>query len=279
MLEEKLYRSSNNGGRLPKVLIVVHLAGQPANLEKIYELSLRFKFKIIEDASHAIGAIYKNDPIGSCKYSDITVFSFHPVKIITTGEGGVLTTNNPDIADRAELLRSHGITKDPNKMRNEYGGPWYYEQINLGFNYRLTDIQAALGISQLKRLDKFINRRREIAARYSAALDCSLLTLPYQDSFSESSWHLYIIRLKLNRIIMSHKSIFDHLRQLGIMVNLHYIPIYRHPYYVDRYGYRFHEFTNSEAYYSEAISLPIYTSLTDVDQNFVIDSLNSILIK
>ncbi|MCW8445051.1 UDP-4-amino-4,6-dideoxy-N-acetyl-beta-L-altrosamine transaminase [Fluoribacter gormanii] len=274
-LEKKLIQAELDGC-LPKILVPVHFSGQPCEMETIYRLSQRYGFKIIEDASHAIGGRYKNEAIGNCRYSDITIFSFHPVKIITTGEGGMVLTNNPVYAEYINLLRSHGITRDESKMTQQPDGPWYYQQLNLGFNYRMTDIQAALGFSQMQRLEQFIMQRHTLAARYNQSLDGLPLICPFQDANSYSSWHLYVIRLQLDRIKLTHRQVFDALRQNNIGVNLHYIPVYRQPYY-QKMGFKKEHFPEAEAYYSEAISLPIFSSMTLEQHDTVIDALQRIL--
>jgi UDP-4-amino-4,6-dideoxy-N-acetyl-beta-L-altrosamine transaminase len=270
-LEEKLMYAEKNG-ILPKVIIPVHLAGQSCEMEIIYNLSLKYGFKIIEDASHAIGGKYKEEFIGNCKYSDITVFSFHPVKIITTGEGGVATTNDPEIYNKMYRLRSHGITRDINEMTHAPDGPWYYQQLDLGFNYRMTDIQAALGISQLSRLEGFIKARHEIAEKYNSRLSSDFFIKPFIAESTYSSYHLYIIRFRLNKVKYTHKQIFEQLRLAGILVNLHYIPIYKHPYYKDM-GYDPSSYKNSEIYYQEAMSLPIFPGLHDYQIDEVVHRL------
>lgn len=270
-LEEKLV-TANKSGTLPKVVIPVHLAGQSCDMEAIKRLSNIYGFRVIEDASHAIGATYKGAPVGRCDYSDVTVFSFHPVKIITTGEGGVATTNDQELAARMALLRSHGVTRDPNQMFNPPHGPWYYEQITLGFNYRLTDISAALGTSQIRRLAEFVDERHRLARRYNSLLVDHPVRIPWQHPDTHSSFHLYVVRPDLGRLQATHREIFERLRAQGILANLHYIPVYRHPYYASK-GYRRSEFPNAEQYYSEAISLPIYPGLTDGEQDRVIAAL------
>ena len=256
---------------LPKVLIPVHLAGEPCNMVEIYNLVHPYGVRIIEDASHAIGASQKSIAIGACTYSDITVFSFHPVKIITTGEGGGALTNQRDLADAMQLLRSHGITKDPSQMVSEPDGPWYYEQIKLGFNYRMTDIHAALGLSQLKKLSGFIAARRKIARRYDEFLNKNLMELPTWGRDNKSSLHLYVIKVPETY----HKRIFQALREQEIMVNLHYMPVYAHPFYAAM-GFKRSDFPNAEKYYRCAISIPIYPDLSQVDQDHIISLINQV---
>ena len=259
-------------GKLPKVVIPVHLCGQPCDMESIYALSQKYGFKIIEDASHAIGGKYKGESIGNCRYSDITVFSFHPVKIITTGEGGMAMTNDAHLAKRMHLLRSHGITRDENDMTHAPDGPWYYQQIDLGYNYRMTDLQAALGLSQMQRLDDFVMQRHVIAKRYNQLLvDCPVNT-PWQIEDSYSGLHLYVIRLKLAEIGKTHRQVFEALRALGIGVNVHYIPVYHQPYY-ENLGFKTGYCLEAEEYYAEAISLPMYPNLTEMQQDRVIAAL------
>jgi UDP-4-amino-4,6-dideoxy-N-acetyl-beta-L-altrosamine transaminase len=262
-------------GNLPKVLIPVHLTGQSCEMKEIHKLSVQYGFKIIEDASHAIGGKYKNEPIGSCKYSDITVFSFHPVKIITTGEGGVATTKDKDLAQKINILRSHGITRDLSQM-NESHGPWYYEQLELGFNYRMTDIHAALGISQIKKLDEFVSRRNEIAKVYDNELSNLPLKTPFCIREAYSSMHLYVIRLELEKIKFDHKKSFIKLREKDILVNLHYIPVYLHPFY-QKLGFKRGYCPESEKYYSEAISIPMFPALSSCQQSEVIRALKEVL--
>tara|TARA_Y200000002_G_scaffold375822_1_gene378748 strand:- start:312 stop:1478 length:1167 start_codon:yes stop_codon:yes gene_type:complete len=254
---------------LPKIVIPVHLSGQSCDMKAIYELSKEYGFKIIEDASHAIGGKYLNKPIGNCEYSDIAVFSFHPVKIITTGEGGVALTNNSELSDRMSLLHSHGTTRDLKKMTHEPDGDWYYQQIDLGFNYRMTDIQAALGTSQLDRLDEYVSRRHDFALRYNELLKDLPLIIPYQHKDVYSSFHLYIIRLKNDK---KHKKVFRFLRKKGIFVNLHYIPVHTHPYY-QKTKVEFMDLNHSEDYYKDAITLPLYPSMTEQQQDIVVSSL------
>ena len=260
-LKEKLIQAKQKNC-LPKILVVVHLCGLPCDLETINALSKEYGFAIIEDAAHAIGGKYKEYPIGSCEYSNITTFSFHPVKTITTGEGGMAVTNNQELAEKMMLLRSHGITRDESLMTHESDGPWYYQQVVLGFNYRLTDIQAALGYSQLQRLDGFVRRRHELAARYDQLLSDLPLKLPFSSPELYSGFHLYVVRIQSDKIKTPQREIFEALRSHGIGVNLHYIPIHRQPYY-EKMGFNVGDFPESESYYQEAISLPMYPDLTE----------------
>lgn len=257
--------------KLPKIVIPVHLAGQSCDMEGIFKLSLKYGFKIIEDASHAIGGKFKNEPIGNCQFSDITIFSFHPVKIITTGEGGMALTNNLELNKKMCLLRSHGINREPEEMRFAQEGSWYYEQTDLGYNYRMTDIQAALGISQMRRIDFFVNKRNQIASKYNRAFENTILIAPWQDN-NYSAFHLYVVRLPQRDKKNNRNEVFEGLRQKGIQVNIHYIPIYHHPYY-KKMNFNALDFPEAELYYKEAISLPIYPSLSDAQQNEVIDKL------
>ena len=270
-LEEKLI-IANQLGRLPKVLIPVHLAGQSCEMDKINELSKKYGFRIIEDASHAIGGKYKKKAIGGCQYSDITIFSFHPVKIITTGEGGMCLTNDSQLAISLNRYRSHGIVRQASEMTHMPDGPWYYQQIDLGYNYRMTDIQAALGLSQMNRLDDFVAARHAVAKRYNDLLNEDWLELPWQHPDTYSGLHLYIIRVKKNKQGITHRQLFEKLRTAGILVNLHYIPIYRHPYY-EVIGYDKQEFPQAESYYSEAISIPMFAILNESEQQFVVDAI------
>jgi len=270
-LEQKLEKAEKDG-ILPKVLVAVHLCGQPCEMQKIYALSQHYKFHIIEDASHAVGGRYHGEPIGNCRYSDITVFSFHPVKIITTAEGGMALTNQSDLAAKMELLRSHGTTRDPGLMTHETDGPWYYQQIELGYNYRMTELQAALGFSQLDRLDEYVVRRHQLAHRYDQLLSELPVNLPWQHPDSYSGLHLYIIRLQLDKITADHCEVFESLRNQNIGVNLHYIPIHTQPYYQNM-GFKFGDFPEAELYYREAISLPMYPTMTEAQQDKVVSAL------
>ena len=270
-LEEKLVQAERDN-RLPKLLIVVHLCGQPCDMKAIGALATKYGFKIIEDASHAIGAKYLGAPVGDCEFSDITVFSFHPVKIVTTAEGGVAVTNEEELADRMALFRSHGITRDASKMTHESDGPWYYQQIELGFNYRMTELQAALGLSQIGRLDKYVSRRHEIAVCYADLLADLPVTLPWQHPDGYSAYHLYVVRLQLNRITRPHREVFEAMRARGIGVNLHYIPIHTQPFYRNL-GFRSESYPEANAYYSEAISLPMFPMLEVDEIDRVADAL------
>jgi UDP-4-amino-4,6-dideoxy-N-acetyl-beta-L-altrosamine transaminase len=274
-LAEKLSRTGAND-RLPKVVVPVHFSGQSCTMQRIHELAVEYGFIVIEDASHAIGGSYKQLKVGSCSFSDMTVFSFHPVKIITTGEGGMVLTNREDLYEILVRLRSHGITRDPRVMLDEPDGPWYYQQIDLGYNYRMADLQAALGLSQLGRIDAFVARRRELAARYHQALHDLPLTLPWQHPDSYSAYHLYVIRLHLQRLEKTRLEVFEVLRQAGIGVNVHYIPVHTQPYY-RRLGFKHGDFPEAERYYEEAITLPLYYALSEEDQDYVIDNLKKVL--
>lgn len=274
-LERKLQLAEREGA-LPKVLVAVHLCGQPCDMQAISVLAKRYGFKVIEDASHAIGGKYQGELIGNCRHSDITVFSFHPVKIITTAEGGMALTNSAELAGKMALLRSHGITRDPAQMTHAADGLWYYQQIDLGFNYRMTELQAALGFSQLQRLDQFVARRHELAARYDHLLEALPVTTPWQHPESYSGLHLYVVRLKLEQIGKSHREVFESLREQGIGVNLHYIPIHTQPYY-QRMGFKEGDFPEAERYYAEAISLPMFQAMTDAQQDEVMVALQRAL--
>ncbi|MCK3658638.1 UDP-4-amino-4,6-dideoxy-N-acetyl-beta-L-altrosamine transaminase [Pasteurellaceae bacterium Pebbles2] len=274
-LEEKLIKAEKDG-KLPKIVVPVHLCGQSCEMDKIHALSKKYGFAIIEDASHTIGGKYQNKKIGDCRYSDITIFSFHPVKIITTAEGGVATTNNPILAEKMELFRSHGITRNENQMTHQPDGAWYYQQIELGFNYRMTELQAALGESQMTRLDEFVQQRHILAKRYDELLKDLPITLPWQHPDTYSGLHLYVIRLKLDQISKSHKEVFDALRAKNIGVNLHYIPVHTQPYY-QKLGFKQGDFPNAEQYYKEAISIPMFSKMTFEEQDYVVATLKEIL--
>lgn len=274
-LEQKLIIAEKED-KLPKVVIPVHFSGQPCDMATIYTLSQKYGFKIIEDASHAIGGKYKGEPIGNCRYSDITVFSFHPVKIVTTAEGGMAVTNDPKLAEQLSLLRSHGITRDNSLMTKPADGPWYYQQIELGYNYRMTDMQAALGVSQMQRLDKYIAKRHELAERYNELLKDLPIILPWQTEYSYSGLHLYVIRLQLDKISKTHLEVFDGMREAGVLVNLHYIPVHLQPYYQE-IGFKEGQFPEAEQYYQEAISLPMFPTMTEEQQNQVVFTLKELL--
>ncbi|ERM59169.1 Bacillosamine/Legionaminic acid biosynthesis aminotransferase PglE [Vibrio cyclitrophicus FF75] len=274
-LEQKLITAKATG-TLPKIVVPVHLCGQPCDMESIAKLAKEYGFKVIEDASHAIGGQYHEQPIGNCKYSDITVFSFHPVKIVTTAEGGAALTNQKELADKMALLRSHGITRDPEMMTEASHGGWYYQQVDLGFNYRMTELQAALGVTQMQRLDEFVAARHVLSKRYNQMLSELPLVLPYQLENTYSGLHLFVIRLKLDEISLTHKQVFDALRENGIGVNLHYIPVHTQPYY-QAMGFTEGEFPESERYYQEAISLPMFHGMTEEQQNTVVRVVTEIL--
>jgi len=274
-LKEQLEQAEKEG-RLPKIVMPVHFAGQSCDMSAIHALSQQYGFKIIEDASHAIGASYSNIKVGSCTHSHITVFSFHPVKIITSGEGGMAMTNDIELANRMRRLRTHGITNEKELMHprseNEI---WNYQQIQLGFNYRMTDIQAALGLSQLQRLDEYVSRRHEIAERYNAELKSLPITMPYQASVAYSSYHLYPIRVSEAKSGKTQRQVYDSLWQNGIAANLHYIPVHRQPYY-EKLGFKAGDFPESEKFHREVISLPIYPKLLDAQQADVINILKEL---
>ncbi len=274
-LQQKLQKAALEG-KLPKVLVAVHLCGQPCDMVAIDSLAKLYSFKVIEDASHAIGGKFLNEFIGNCRYSDITVFSFHPVKIITTAEGGMALTNCNELAARIALLRSHGITRDSAQMTHAPDGPWYYQQIDLGFNYRMTDLQAALGVSQMARLDSYVARRHFLANRYDALLSGFPLKTPWRHPDGYSGMHLYVIRLELDRIRVSHRSVVDGLRERNIGVNVHYIPVHTQPFY-QRKGFSVGDFPEAEAYYAEAISLPMFQTMSEAQQDEVVDAFRYVL--
>ncbi|WP_371372071.1 UDP-4-amino-4,6-dideoxy-N-acetyl-beta-L-altrosamine transaminase [Sporomusa aerivorans] len=260
----------------PKAVIPVHFSGQSCEMEQIHALAKQYGFLVIEDASHAIGAGYQGAKVGSCRYSDMTVFSFHPVKIITTGEGGMVVTNQEALYKKLLLYRSHGITRDEALLQGASDGPWYYQQLALGFNYRMTDLQAALGYSQMDRLDEFVVRRRYLADRYNRLLQGLPLKLPYQDLAANSAWHIYVVRLDLTKVRLSKQEIFAKMREKEIALNLHYIPVHTQPYY-RQLGFNAGDFPNSEQYYKEVFTLPLYYGLTDEQQDQVVKALKEVL--
>ncbi len=263
-------------GNLPKLLIIVHFAGQSTEMKEVKALSEQYGFAIIEDAAHALGGEYLGQKIGSCLYSDITIFSFHPAKMITTGEGGMVLTNKPELADKIKRLSTHGITKDPKLMADDSQGEWYYQQLELGFNYRITDIQAALGLSQLPRLDEFVKKRRQLAQFYNKQLEGLELTIPWQHPDSNSSWHLYVVRLNLEKTNKDRKIVYDSMRKADIGVHVHYIPVHTQPYY-QQLGFKEGDFPESEKYYQEALTLPLYVDLTEQQISYITKNLSEIL--
>lgn len=275
-LGEKLAQAEK-AGTLPKAVIPVHLAGQSCDMAAIHALAQQYGFKVIEDASHAIGGRYRSEPVGNCRYSDIAVFSFHPVKIVTTGEGGMLLTNDPSLDASLRLLRSHGITSDPARISPRAADEiWNYQQVGLGFNCRMSDIQAALGLSQMRRLEEFITKRHSIAERYDTLLSGLPVVTPWQLPDSHSSYHLYIVRMKLGETHKSHRQVYDAMHSAGILVNLHYIPVYRQPYY-EGLGFRPGYCPQAEGYFSDALSLPMYPALTPAEQDEVVARLGTAL--
>jgi UDP-4-amino-4,6-dideoxy-N-acetyl-beta-L-altrosamine transaminase len=268
-LAEKLEHAAKGGGKLPKAVITVDMCGQSCDMAGVHALAQQYGFRVIEDASHAVGARYRNGPVGDCRYSDIVIFSFHPVKIITTGEGGMALTNDGELARKMALLRSHGITREEGEMTGPSEGPWYYQQTDLGFNYRMTDLQAALGNSQIKRLEDWVARRNALASRYHSKLSGLPLVLPVTIPEAYSAWHLYVVQVKEKS---RRKEIFTGLREDGIGVNVHYIPVHLQPYY-QRLGFRPGQFPAAEDYYRGAISIPLFSSMTDAEQERVIDCL------
>jgi len=271
-LEEKLI----NTDAKPKVVVPVHFTGQSCDMEKLYRLAKQYNFKIIEDASHAIGGEYKGHKVGCCEFSDMVVFSFHPVKIVTTGEGGMVLTNNKDLYDKLILYRSHGITRNPDLMTKKSDGPWYYQQINLGFNYRMTDIQAALGYSQMQRIDEFVAKRRYLVNRYNDLLKDLPLILPYQIDEANSSWHLYVVKIDFNKVDKDKVDIFKEMKNKGVCLNLHYIPVHTQPYY-QSLGFKQGDFPNSEQYYKDVFTLPLYYDLRDEEQDYIVQCLKEVL--
>jgi UDP-4-amino-4,6-dideoxy-N-acetyl-beta-L-altrosamine transaminase len=274
-LEKKLIQAKKVN-KLPKIIIPVHFSGQSCDMRKIHLLSQKYGFNIIEDASHAIGGKYLDKPIGGCQYSDITVFSFHPVKIITTAEGGLATTNDKELLTRMQLYRSHGVTRDPELMTKDIEGSWYYQQVDLGFNYRMTDLQAALGISQMVRLDEFVSTRHKVRERYDLLLNGSRMIKPYQDKNSYSALHLYPIQIHFDDVGKSRLQVFNELRLNNIGVNVHYIPVHTQPFFC-QFGFRLGDFPNTEAYYNKAISIPIHSDMSVNQQDLVINTLNKII--
>lgn len=274
-LEKKLVAAERERS-LPKVVVPVHLGGEPCDMQAIHALSQRYGFKVIEDASHAIGGSYHGERIGNCRYSDIVIFSFHPVKVITTAEGGMALTRDAGLARRMERLRSHGITRDPGEMTHAPDGPWYYQQIELGYNYRMTELHAALGLSQMRRLDGYVDRRHAIADRYDILLADLPVATPVRSPRNRSGLHLYVIRLQLDRLARSHSEVFRLLRESGIGVNLHYIPVHLQPWYA-RMGFKQGDYPEAERYYAEAISLPMFAALTDSQQDQVVAALTKAL--
>jgi len=274
-LEKKLIKAKKQS-KLPKILIPVHFAGQSCDMKKIYSLSKDYGFKIIEDASHAIGGKYLKKPIGGCKFSDITIFSFHPVKIITTAEGGIATTNDKKLLNQMQLFRTHGITKNPKYMKKNSEGNWYYQQVNLGFNYRMNELQAALGISQMNRLDEFVKNKHILKERYDRFLSVLPIIKPYYSSNIYSALHLYPIQIDRNKTNFSRKKLFNELRKKGIGVNIHYIPIHTQPYFLNM-GFKHGDFPIAESYYQNSISLPLFSQMSFKEQDKVINTLTNIL--
>jgi UDP-4-amino-4,6-dideoxy-N-acetyl-beta-L-altrosamine transaminase len=272
LLEAKL-ASAAADGTLPKIVMPVHIAGQSCDMVRIAALARLYRFRVVEDASHAVGASYRGEPVGSCRFSDVAIFSFHPVKIVTTGEGGAAMTGDDAVAERMRLLRSHGITKEPGQMIGPSEGPWYYQQIALGFNYRITDIQAALGASQLQRIDEYLARRRTLAARYNSLLAGLPITLPWQHPDTLSSWHLYLIALNEPS---KRRQVFEAMQAKGIGVQVLYIPVHTQPYF-RALGFKSGDFSRAERYYSGSFTLPIFAALTDQEQDTVVAALRESL--
>lgn len=274
LLAEKLARAKA-AGRLPKLVTPVHFGGQSCDMEPVRELSREYDFRVVEDASHAIGGRYRNVKVGSCSHSDIAVFSFHPVKIITTGEGGLATTNDPELYAAMDRFRTHGITRDPSRMEGEPEGGWWYEMIDLGYNYRITDIQAALGSSQMERLDNLVARRHEIAAIYDAEFADLPITTPHRESWQYSGFHLYVIRWPDGTGGLNRRQAFEAMRAAGLGVNVHYIPVHLQPYYRNL-GFKRGDFPNAEAYYDEAITIPLHPSLTGEEISKVVETVRTL---
>jgi UDP-4-amino-4,6-dideoxy-N-acetyl-beta-L-altrosamine transaminase len=270
-LAAKLARAEAEGA-LPKIVVPVHFAGQSCDMRRINDLSDQYGFRIVEDAAHAVGGKYLGAPIGNCRYSDIAVFSFHPVKIITTGEGGAALTNDAELAAKMARLRAHGVTHDLARMQTQPEGAWYYEIQELGWNYRMTDIQAALGCSQIRRLDDYVARRTELAERYHRLLASSGLILPWCDPDSTSAWHLYVVGWSKQALGISRAEAFTRLRAVGIEVQIHYIPVYAHPYF-RKLGFRADQYPNAEAHYARALTIPLFATLTDKQQDGVVEQI------
>lgn len=275
-LEARLVEAEQ-AGTLPKIVVPVHFAGQSCHMREIRSLADHYGFHIIEDASHAVGGKYLDVAVGSCRHADITVFSFHPVKIITTGEGGMALTNDPELAMRLGELRNHGITRDLNRMPAKPDGAWHYQQTGLGYNFRMTCIQAALGLSQLARLDDFVQRRHDIAARYDELLSEIPVTTPWQDPDCFSAFHLYVIRLGVTGDMQLRSSVFNHMRSAGIGVNVHYIPVHTQPYYREL-GFVQGDFPEAEQYYRETVTLPLFPDLSENEQDTVVAALQEVLV-
>ncbi len=273
---ERRLGDADRRGVLPKVIVPVHFAGQSCEMRGIADLAHRYGIMVIEDASHALGASYCGRPVGACEYSDAAVLSFHPVKMITTGEGGMVLTNAAGLAKKVARLRTHGITRDTGRMERTPPGAWYYEQIELGFNYRMTDIQAALGENQLIRLDTFVQRRNEVAKRYREALNGLPLRMQWEHPDCHSSYHLFVVSVDRQRASVSRRRVFDHLSERGIGANVHYIPVHTQPYY-RRLGFKCGDFPSAEEYYEGAVTLPMFSSLTDEQQDAVVFALREIL--
>lgn len=263
-LAEKL-EAADKAGRLPKVVVPVHFSGRSADMAAIGALKERYGFKVIEDAAHAVGGRYRNGPVGDCAHSDIAVFSFHPVKIVTSGEGGMATTNDPDLARAMALYRSHGVTRDPALMVGDSDGPWCYQMVDLGLNYRLTDIQAALGLAQMRRIDEFVERRNALARAYGPMLAGLPLILPAPTDDCYSAWHLYVVQIDAARTKLRRRAVFERLRANGIGVNVHYIPVHLQPFYRRR-GFARGDFPAAEAYYDRALTIPLFAAMTDAQQ-------------
>ena len=267
---ERRLEAAEREGRLPKIVVPVHLCGQSCDMSAIADLAKRYQFRVIEDASHAIGGKYRNGLVGNCRYSDVTIFSFHPVKIVTTAEGGMALTNDEALAAKMALLRSHGITRDPSQMDQDPEGAWYYQQIDLGFNYRMTEMQAALGVSQMDRIETYVARRHAIARRYDALLQDMPVVRPMQTADAYSAYHLYPVRVpRADRL-----RVFERLREAGIGVNVHYIPVHLQPYY-RAMGFEPGDYPEAERYYAEAISLPLYPTMSEAQQDQVVAALRS----